>query len=454
MTKFRRLVEIVLIAGLVVLTACTSKSNYASVEEEISSRCSQKASACNVLAGSSTNSVASGIDGATIAGGGLVGSPNRVNGDNGTVGGGEGNTAGEGSTVAGGSGNTALYFHATVGGGANNFAVAHEATVGGGLKNTASGRFATVGGGATNLADSFYATVSGGSGNTASFNFATVGGGTLNQASSEASVVSGGNYNLAQGAYSAISGGINNTAGGNTAAIGGGAGNMAGGMYAVIPGGFANQAAGDYCFAAGRKAIVNADHPGVCLFADSKNFNFSSFAPNEFAVRATGGVRFITAIDSSGNSLSGVRLSPGSGSWDSLSDATAKDGFASVEGYQILEQLDSIPISTWYYRGEDPSIRHIGPTAQDFYAAFHLGQDGHYISTVDEEGIALAAIQELYQLIRQDQTQCRIAPLSGDSILRGQVASLRSQLTISNWLAATALLTAILALWRSKKKTA
>jgi hypothetical protein len=146
-----------------------------------------------------------------------------------------------------------------------------------------------------------------------------------------------------------------------------------------------------------------------------------------------------------------VRLSPGSGAWESLSDASAKAGFAPVDGRQVLDQLASIPISTWYYRGQDPSIRHIGPTAQDFRAAFNLGQDGHYISTVDEDGVALAAIQELYRLARQDRAQGGTTPASGDAGLRRQVASLERQLAFSNVLAAAALLTAILALvWRKK----
>jgi hypothetical protein len=448
-TKFHGLVKIAISAALVALAACTSGSNPASVEEEKDARCTPQAAACSVLAGYSGNTVAAGIDGATVAGGGQLGAPNRVSGDRGTVGGGEGNTAGEGSTVAGGSGNTAVYFHATVGGGSGNLADAEEATVGGGLKNTAGSRFATVGGGSANTAGDYNATVGGGSGNLAGFQFATVGGGTLNRAVSTAAVVAGGNHNLAQGANSAILGGINNRADGDTAAIGGGAGNLAGGAYAAIPGGFANQADGDYSFAAGRSARIGPAYPGTFLFADASLFPFPALAANEFAVRATGGARFVTAVDGAGAPLAGVRLSPGSGAWESLSDAAAKGGFAPVDGRQVLEQLASLPIGTWFYRGQDPSIRHLGPTAQDFRAAFHLGQDGYYISTVDEDGVALAAIQELYRLVRQDQAGT--TPLPGDPALRRQVASLERRLTLSNGLAAAALLTAVLAVGRRKK---
>jgi hypothetical protein len=42
--------------------------------------------------------------------------------------------------------------------------------------------------------------------------------------------------------------------------------------------------------------------------------------------------------------------------------------------------------------------------AQDFYAAFSLGEDERYIGTLDADGVALAAIQGLYA-INQEQTE-------------------------------------------------
>jgi hypothetical protein len=262
-----------------------------------------------------------------------------------------------------------------------------------------------------------------------------------------AAIVSGGEHNLAQGAYSSILGGLNNTAGGYISTVGGGAGNAATGSYAVIPGGFSNLAAGNYSFAAGRAAHVDVNHPGTFLFSDSNSFWFPSLAPNEFAVRATGGVRFVTGIDNAGASLSGVRLSPGSGAWESLSDIHAKAGFAPVDGHQILDKLMSMPISTWYYRSQDPSIRHIGPMAQDFYATFNVGQDDRYISTVDEEGVALAAVQELYRIVKQGEPATS-APDAEGLTLQKQIASLEGRLMLSNGLAAASLIIALAALWR------
>ena len=52
-------------------------------------------------------------------------------------------------------------------------------------------------------------------------------------------------------------------------------------------------------------------------------------------------------------------------------------------------------MQTWNLKSQDPAIRHIGPMAQDFYAAFNVGEDDKHINSVDADGVALAAIQGL-----------------------------------------------------------
>ena len=133
-----------------------------------------------------------------------------------------------------------------------------------------------------------------------------------------------------------------------------------------------------------------------------------------------------------------------------MSDIQAKTSIVPVNEQQVLERLMSLQVSSWSYRSQDASIRHIGPMAQDFYSAFQVGEDNHYISTVDEEGVALAAIQQLYRLVQQNQAQTSATAPAGDPALNAQVASLQRQLTLSNGLAGAALLTAILALRRRK----
>jgi len=80
-----------------------------------------------------------------------------------------------------------------------------------------------------------------------------------------------------------------------------------------------------------------------------------------------------------------------------------------VDGVAVLERLDAMEISTWNYKAQDEGIRHIGPMAQDFRAAFAVGEDEKRISTVDADGVALAAIQGLKRLA--DEKDARIAAL-------------------------------------------
>jgi hypothetical protein len=39
--------------------------------------------------------------------------------------------------------------------------------------------------------------------------------------------------------------------------------------------------------------------------------------------------------------------------------------------------------------------------AQDFYDIFGIGEDNEHISTIDSDGVALAAIQGLYEIIQE-----------------------------------------------------
>src|SRR4029077_2777235 len=96
---------------------------------------------------------------------------------------------------------------------------------------------------------------------------------------------------------------------------------------------------------------------------------------NEFAARASGGVRFVSAIESNGTATAGVVLHPGSGAWSSLSDRNAKENFTPANVRDVLEKVAALPMTTWNYKSQDKTVRHIGPMAQDFSAAFAVGEN-------------------------------------------------------------------------------
>ena len=337
----------------------------------------------NIIGGFSGNAVTADVEGATIAGGGDSTVPNKVTGIFGTVSGGWGNTASFRATVGGGVNNTAGSTAVVAGG----FGNTSSGTVGGGALNTA-GPDATVAGGFLNTASGVAATVGGGEDNTA-HDYAAVGGGDRNTASGNAAVVGGGILNTASGLEASVAGGLQNGASGNLAAVGGGRENTATGVGATVPGGFLNAAEARFAFAAGQRA--KAKHQGAFVWGDSSDADVASTGPNQFIARASGGTTFY----SNSSLTAGVQLPPGGGSWSSLSDASAKDDVSQVDAEEILRGVASLPISTWKYESQDPSIRHIGPMAQDFKEAFGVGENERYITSVDADGVALAAIQGL-----------------------------------------------------------
>jgi hypothetical protein len=82
------------------------------------------------------------------------------------------------------------------------------------------------------------------------------------------------------------------------------------------------------------------------------------------------------------------------GTCDLKSDRNAKRDFEQVDGDRILDQVSRLPVSEWSYKA-DPSVRHVGPMAQDFRASFGLGHDDRTIDAVDEIGVTLTAVQAL-----------------------------------------------------------
>ena len=106
----------------------------------------------------------------------------------------------------------------------------------------------------------------------------------------------------------------------------------------------------------------------------------------------------------------GARLAPNATAWTAMSDSTKKQNIRLVDTREILDKVSQLPIKQWSYKSQDPSIEHIGPMAQDFYNLFHLGEDSLGISTIDPDGIALAAIQELHkenQQLKKELNQLR-----------------------------------------------
>ncbi len=393
-----------------------------------------------VISGGLYNSIQAGSGYAVIGGG--YGSVVWSNTPYATISGGQVNTIQTGANVA------------TIGGGGVN--VIHSnasfATIGGGGGNgiEAGSSSATIGGGNANIiqSNSYYATIAGGNNGLIQSNspYATLVGGERNQIQNNSadSFVGGGYNNVVQtnSGFSAIVAGAGNTVqasasssfigsgqfnavgtNANLAVIGGGYGNLCGTNYATVPGGFLNSALGEYSLAAGRNALASGFGSFVWNSYPNTNYpvgdnEFFVFAQNGFSVdyntqtSAGGGSRWVYI----GNGRAGSIINPvyttiaawnqaylsDGGTWTSSSDRARKENFAPVDTRAILDEVVALPLQTWNYTNEPATMRHLGPTAQDFHRAFGLnGPDDKHITDIDEGGVALAAIQGLNQKVEE-----------------------------------------------------
>jgi hypothetical protein len=87
------------------------------------------------------------------------------------------------------------------------------------------------------------------------------------------------------------------------------------------------------------------------------------------------------------------------------SDRDSKRDIVSVHPEEILAKVATLPIATWNRKVDPPSVRHLGPMAQDFAAAFGLGDNERQISTLDMAGVSLASIQALYRMVSETTAQ-------------------------------------------------
>lgn len=119
----------------------------------------------------------------------------------------------------------------------------------------------------------------------------------------------------------------------------------------------------------------------------------------------------------------GRRLSVGGGAfctgtaWVDVCDKNAKEGFAEICPEEVLKKVADLPVTTWRYKGQDKL--HIGPTAQDFYAAFGFGESDTTITAVDTNGVSLAAIKGLKA--ENDQLKSRLEKI--EALLAAQAAN-------------------------------
>ena len=228
-----------------------------------------------------------------------------------------------------------------------------------------------------------------------------------------------GYYSFAGGAYSLALGDGGHATGGRSVAIRG----QASGENAIAIG-RNTEASGNTSMALGTFASTNGKWGAIVIGDGSSPSPVQAQIENHFVVRAAriwlGNNNNVTATVGRFLETSvGAYLSSG-GAWVSSSDSAKKHRWQDVDGETVLEKLAALPVRTWSYREEPDSVRHMGPTAQEFRAAFGLGDTDKAIATVDTDGVALVAAQTLERRTRALQAEIES--------LRAELAAMRAEL--------------------------
>lgn len=167
---------------------------------------------------------------------------------------------------------------------------------------------------------------------------------------------------------------------------------------------------------------IRAGTPSGTLTLDGANVGLGTVSPSTtlHLQSETPGLRVENSstgtnallLDENGNlTLSGVLTE--------ASSALVKENRVDVDAGSVLQALRSIPIQTWNYTQDADAVRHMGPMAQDVYAAFGLGIGEEHLAPLDVNGIALASIQALADRLDAQSEE--------NASLRDDVAALQEQ---------------------------
>jgi len=235
----------------------------------------------------------------------------------------------------------------------------------------------------------------------ANIGFYSWAGGNLTRASAFASFAFGDQVTVTK--VDGVGFGASTTVSG-TAGFSAGASNTCSGFTCVTLGYF-NAATGQGSVAIGYRSTANANYAvaighrasargftGAFVISDASTTDSTqASANNQFTSRYAGGYRLYT----NATRTAGVTMNAGGSAWNAVSDRNRKELFAEVDGEDLLLRLRGVPVTTWNYIAEGREVRHIGPMAQDWHAAFKFNDDPLTINQGDFDGVNLAAVQAL-----------------------------------------------------------
>jgi hypothetical protein len=236
--------------------------------------------------------------------------------------------------------------------------------------------------------------------------------------SGTASVAMGQNTS-AGGAASTAMGNASTAAGTNSSAMGNSATASGANSTAI---GNNTTASGFNSTALGCYASTGGYTGSMAMGDNSSTAPVTNTAANQLIARFSGGIGFYTNMAGT----TGAYMNASASGWTNYSDRNKKENFTTLDGEAILSRLRAVPVSEWNYKGTDASVRYIGPMAQDFWQAFHLGgTDSLGINSISIDGVNMAAIQALEK--RTTELRQKTDEIA---FLKEEVADLKSTLAV------------------------
>lgn len=127
--------------------------------------------------------------------------------------------------------------------------------------------------------------------------------------------------------------------------------------------------------------------------------------PNGAAVLGASGAGF-AAYFTGGADGPGNCYYRGGASWSCSAPAAAMKHVSAPDYGELLNKLEALPINYYELDKAGHPSRNLGPSAEDFRAAFNLGNDDpKVISDGDVRGVALAAAKGLYVKLKADEAE-------------------------------------------------
>jgi hypothetical protein len=181
----------------------------------------------------------------------------------------------------------------------------------------------------------------------------------------------------------------------------------------------------------GSSGVYGYSSSGNGVYGDSSSGNgVYGYSSSGYAVRGSSSSGYgVFGYSSSGYAgyFSGkakvagnLEVSSCTGCTTAPSDRALKANISSIDPRAVLDRLAALPISQWNYKSDETSVRHVGPMAQDFRAAFDLGKDDLHIDMIDANGVTMASVQALYQMMLEKEKK--------NEQLADEVRRLRAQL--------------------------